>query len=61
MTEPAQVKAIMNGPLAAASVSISNLDDCGLEAFICREGAHLCFKAIIVHFTAFPLKALHDG
>ncbi len=32
----------MNGPLAAASVSISNLDDCGLEAFICREGANLC-------------------
>lgn len=42
VTEPDQVKAIMNGPLVAASVSISNLDDCGLEAFICRKGANLC-------------------
>lgn len=41
MTEVAQVKAIMNGSLTSASVSMSNLDDCGLEAFICRVGANL--------------------
>lgn len=60
MTEPAQVKAIMNGPLTSASVSMSNLDDCGLEAFICRD-KFMCFKAIMVHFTAVLLKAMHGG
>lgn len=41
VTELAQVKAIMNGPLVAASEN-DNQDNCGLEAFIYREGANLC-------------------